>query len=366
MRLVLLTEIPAPFRIPLWNALAALPGIDLRILFLSERDPRRTYELRREEWLFDSRVLRGRDAVLRRRWVVLSRSVRAELRQFAPDLVVVGGWNQPAFLQAVRFARRRHVPLVLWVESTARDERSNNRLLELLKGRLIRAADGFLVPGRAAGEYLRGFGVGADRIAVAPNAVDENLARQVAQLRGRRDELRAELGLRGCTFLSVSRLSREKGVDLLVGAFEGVPGELVVVGGGAERDELQRRAPKNVRFLGPVPRSELPRWYAAADVFVLASRSETWGMALTEAAAAGLPLVASEAVGAAYDLIEPSVNGLVVRTDEGDALREALRRVAVDEPFRKRGAARSLELGRRTSPRDWAEAVAGLAQRLTR
>jgi glycosyltransferase involved in cell wall biosynthesis len=364
MRLALLTEIPAPFRIPLWNALAAVPGIDLRVLLLKEHDPRRAYEIRRAEWLFDSRVLRGRDAVLGSRWLILSRGVRDELERFASDLVIVGGWNQPAFLQAARFSRRQRVPFVLWVESTARDERPNNRLLELLKGRLIRAAHGFLVPGRAAAEYLRGFGVTDDRIAVAPNAVDESLAQQVAELRARRDELRAELGLHGCTFLSVSRLSREKGVDLLLEAFDGVPGQLVVAGGGPQSDELRRLAPKNVRMLGPVPREELPRWYAAADAFVLSSRSETWGMALAEAAAAGLPLVASDAVGAAYDLIEPTVNGLIVRTGQDGALREALRRIAVDEPFRERAAARSLELGRRTTPRDWAEAVAGLAQRL--
>jgi glycosyltransferase involved in cell wall biosynthesis len=366
MRLALLTEIPAPFRIPLWNALSALPGIELRILFLSERDPRRDYEVRPDEWLFDSRVLSGRDVVLRHRWLVLSRGVRDELERFSPDLVLVGGWNQPALLQAARFSHRRGLPFALWVESTARDERPNSRLLEAVKGRLIRSADGFLVPGRAAAEYLRGFGVAPERIAVAPNAVDESLARQVTELRGRRDELRAELGLHGCTFLSVSRLSREKGVDLLLEAFDGLPGELVVAGGGRELNQLQRLAPKSVRLLGPVPREELPRWYAAADVFVQASRSETWGMALAEAAAAGLPLVASEAVGAAYDLIEPEVNGLIVRTSEDGALREALRRVAVDEPFRKRAAERSLELGRRTTPRDWAEAVAELAQRLAR
>ena len=58
MRLALLTEIPAPYRIPLFNALAE--RVELRVLFLAERDPRRAfYELHRDEWRFDHRVLSG-------------------------------------------------------------------------------------------------------------------------------------------------------------------------------------------------------------------------------------------------------------------------------------------------------------------
>ena len=107
MKLALLTEIPAPFRIPLWNALA--DRVELRVILLSERDPRRAYDLHREEWRFDSRVLPGRSLLVRGRWLVLNRRVRAELRQFRPDALLVGGWNQPAFFQAItsRIASRK-------------------------------------------------------------------------------------------------------------------------------------------------------------------------------------------------------------------------------------------------------------------
>ena len=79
MKLALLTEIPAPYRIPLFNALAE--RVDLRVLFLSERDPRRGfYELHRDEWRFDHRVLRGPQLRRGGRWVVFNRGVLPELR----------------------------------------------------------------------------------------------------------------------------------------------------------------------------------------------------------------------------------------------------------------------------------------------
>ena len=365
MRLALVSEIPAPFRIPLWNALAAVADVDLRVLLLAERDPRRVYDLHRDEWRFDAHVLPGRDCVVRDRWIVLSRGVRRELEAFRPDAAVVGGWNQPAFFTAARAARRGHVPLVAWVESTMRDERPRSVMLERLKRRFVASAAAFIVPGRAAAEYVESLGVGPERITVAPNAADQGLfSVRVDQERQRRDELRRRLGISGCCFLCVSRLSREKGVDVLVRAFTGVPGELVVIGDGPLRDDLRREAAPSVRFLGRTGRDELPPWYAAADAFVLASRSETWGMALTEAAVAGLPLVATEAVGAAHDLIEPGVNGLRVEVDDVGQLRDALVDIASDEELRARAGARSRALTRGLTPERWAGAVADLARRL--
>jgi glycosyltransferase involved in cell wall biosynthesis len=365
VRIALLTEIPAPFRIPLFDALAAQPDVDLRVLFLAADDPRRSYP--RLEQRFASEILPGRDFSTRGRWTVVNVGVLGRLRRFRPDVVLVGGWNQPAFWQAAVWARAAQRPLVVWVESTARDERSGAAPLELAKRAILRAAAGFVVPGSAAAEYVVSLGAHRDQVAVAPNAVDLTLFEQgVARERQRRDELRAELGLDGCTFLCVSRLSREKGVDVLARAFEDVPGELVLVGDGPDRELVRSLAGPRVRALGHVEPDDLLRWYAAADAYVMPSRSETWGMAMQEAATAGLPLVATEAPGAGYDLIEDGVNGFRVPVDDVDALRETLRRVAADSAWRRRAGARTRELVAEHTPEKWAEAVAGLARISTR
>lgn len=338
MRLALVTEIPAPFRIPLWNALAE--RVELRVLLLAERDPRRAYELHRDEWRFDSHVLPGRDLQLGGRWLVLNNGVRRELR--GADAVMIGGWNQPALLRAAR----AEIPYALWVESTARDERSGR--LEWLKRRLLASAAGVLVPGTAAREYVLGLGVDPASIVVAPNAFDLTAFTEAVE-RARASH--------APTVLTVARLSPEKDVPTLLRAVEGLEAELVVVGDGPQEVKLREAAPANTRFVGRATRDELPRWYANADVFALTSRSETWGMALSEAAAAGLPLVATEAVGGAWDLIEEGVNGYRVPVGDTAALREALGKVLADAEWRDHAARRSRELAAQATPERWAEAV---------
>jgi glycosyltransferase involved in cell wall biosynthesis len=370
MRILILTEIPAPFRIPLFNALSRAPDVELQVAFLAEEDPRRThYRVYRDEFTFDEVVLRG--AGLRRggRWLMLNRGVLRLIRRTRPDVIVAGGWNQPAYWQALLAARATRTPALLWVESTASDARVGGATAQRIRRLALRLAAGFVVPGSASREYLRGLGVAAAQIAVAPNAVDlEIFGKRVEAARAERNALRERLGLDGCVFLYVGRLDAEKGLDVLLGAMRDVPATLAVIGSGPLEDEIRASAGQGVRVLGPLARDELVPWYAAADAFVLPSRSEPWGMVLNEAAAAGLALVATDAVGAAHDLIEPggNGNGFRVPVDDEAALAEALAALAGDPELRRRLGARSHELAERFRPEAWADAVSAAARSAAR
>jgi glycosyltransferase involved in cell wall biosynthesis len=350
-RVVLLTEIPAPYRIPLFNALAE--RVELRVVFLRERNPERPYDLHREEWRFAYEILSGRDVTIGRRWLVVNRGAGRALRD--ADAVVLGGWNQPAFWAALLRARRRRTPVLTWVESTAQDTRTAP--LAPLKRLLLRRSAAVLVPGSDSAELVRALGVDAGRVVTTPNAVDTALFARAAE--ERRPAPR-------CRFLFVGRLASEKGVDLLLRALEGVDAELVVAGTGPEEARLRSLAPAGVRFLGHVDRDALVDVYAQADALVLPSRSEPWGMTLNEGAAAGLPLVASDAAGATAALVEEGANGFRVPAGDVGALREALRTLAEDPDLRARMGARSRELAERHSPERWAAAVAEAVTTLRR
>lgn len=365
LRIALLTEIPAPFRLPLFRALAGRGDVELRVLFLADRDPRRSYRVDPAGYGFSARTLPGLELRRGGRWIVANRAVLAELVQFRPDTVVVGGWNQPAFWLAAAWARVARRPLVVWVESTARDERPGSGPLERAKRSLLAQAAGFLVPGRASAEYLAGLGVSPTRIATAPNAVDTAVFGDlVDELRVDRDGLRAELGLDRCTILYAGRLDPEKSVGTLVEAVRDLDAELVVVS-GSDPGDLREIAPPNVRFVGWQEQRVLARWYAAADVFCLPSRSEQWGMVLNEAAAAGLPIVATEAAGAAWDLVAPGENGARVPLGDPAALRDALEPLVRDGELRRRYGVRSRELAAAFTPEAWGSAVEGLARKVT-
>jgi glycosyltransferase involved in cell wall biosynthesis len=348
-RLTLLTEIPAPYRIPLFNALAE--RVDLRVLFLRERNPDRPYDLHANEMHFEWRVLPGRDVTIGSRWLVVNRGVASALRD--SDVVLLGGWNQPAFWQAIAWCRAHRVPAAIWVESTGRDRRTGR--LDVAKRLLLGSARAFVVPGSASQSYVESLGVPAERITVAPNAVDAHVFGDSARTRTD-DAVRV---------VAVGRLAPEKGIDTLLEAARDLPVEVVLAGTGPEEARLRGLAGPNATFLGNVARDALASVYADADIAVMPSRSDPWGMVLNEAALAGLPLVSTSAAGAAWELIDDGVNGFRVPPDDPAALRAALARLVDDAAFRRAAGARSREIAARFTPEAWADAVAGAVNRVS-
>jgi glycosyltransferase involved in cell wall biosynthesis len=164
-------------------------------------------------------------------------------------------------------------------------------------------ADLVVAPSEGIRCFLESQGVPSP-IAVLPTGVE--LDRFVP---GNQATARHSLGLPldAPILLSVGRLDREKGMGLLLSAFEHLAAEipearLLVVGQGKETDRLEALGKRlsggdRIRFAGGLPREELPAYYRAADLFLFASQTETQGLVLAEAHACGLPAVAVRAMG---------------------------------------------------------------------
>ena len=138
-------------------------------------------------------------------------------------------------------------------------------------------------------------------------------------------------------FLFAGSLIRRKGVDLLAGAFAQLAAEfpgvrLKIIGEGELRGALGRQlapAGNRVEFLGFKDWKELPEHYPDADILCAPSRYDGWGMVVPEGLACGLPVVATDQMGAAHEFIEPGRNGWMTKAGDGAALYEALREAAV-------------------------------------
>jgi glycosyltransferase involved in cell wall biosynthesis len=132
---------------------------------------------------------------------------------------------------------------------------------------------------------------------------------------------------------------------------------------GCARLEQAQHALDGLR--GNKPLEELPLYYQLADVFVLPSVEEIWGLVVKEAAVAGLPLVVSEACGAAADLVEPGINGFRVPAASADALLAAIRDVLRDDDSRRRMGQESRRIIERCTPERAAAALDSGQQKLT-
>src|SRR5258707_6978382 len=123
--------------------------------------------------------------------------------------------------QAQRWARRRRVAVLLGSESNIEDRREGRRPVEWLKKLFLRSCGGFIVPGRSAKRYLSSFGIPDRVIFTAPNAVDNDFFAGAARAaRAQAPEARAKLGLPKSYFLFVGRMIPEKGIGILLQAYE--------------------------------------------------------------------------------------------------------------------------------------------------
>jgi glycosyltransferase involved in cell wall biosynthesis len=369
-RLVILSEIIAPYRIPVFNALARHEGIDLHVMFLAESDP----ELR--DWLVYKDEIRFSYQVLpswRQRFggynLLMNRGLKAALQRTAPGIILCGGYNYLASWQSVRWADRNRVPFILWVESTEQDFRSRSRVIEFLKRRFLKCCSAFVVPGKSSFQYVKSYGAREEAIFVAPNAVDTELfARRAAVVRQDTAMHRQALHLPAHFFLFVGRLVPEKGVFDLLEAYGKLAPELraavglVLVGEGAAHAELVRRAtqiePGQVQCAGFVHREQLSSYYALAEVFVFPSHTDPWGLVVNEAMACGLPVILSGAAGCAQDLVEDNWNGRVVRRGDVAQLASAMEELGRDPALRERMGNHGREHILRYSPEACADGIA--------
>jgi glycosyltransferase involved in cell wall biosynthesis/predicted metal-dependent phosphoesterase TrpH len=240
----------------------------------------------------------------------------------------------PAGIEAALLARVLELPLLgsYHTELAAyAGLRSGRRQLEALAaialGKFYGQCDVVLSPSPASDERLRSLGIDAGRIGRWDRGVD--LERFDPQLRI------AGLLPGEVNVLYAGRLTQEKGVEMLADAFLAARWRdprlhLVLAGGGPEEDSLRERLGDQATFLGWLSGHELARAYASADMFVFASRTDTFGQVVLEAQASGLPVIAVDD-GGPRSLIEHGETGLLV-DPTAESLADAIQTL-LDSPL---------------------------------
>ena len=269
-------------------------------------------------------------------------ALAGRLSDFAPDVVLIYGYNSINALRALRWCRRQGVPALMIADSEDRQQRAPwKRLLKRLAlPRLLSAFDAFLTVGDANEAYYRRYGVSQERMFRSPFTIDEESFRKaIARREHHRAEFRQQHDIPADAFLAifVGKLSERKRPQDLVEAIDRLKGQTQVhaalAGNGVLLRDLERRAEGlPVTFLGFVNVDELPRAYVAADVLVHTSAIDPHPLVCSEAAICGLPMILSDRVGAAgpTDVARPGENALIYPCGDTAALAEQLRLISSD------------------------------------
>jgi glycosyltransferase involved in cell wall biosynthesis len=359
IRIAHLVSHPIQYFAPLYRELASRPEVDLTVLFYSDATVREFHDAgfgRAVEW--DVPLLGGykhrflpsaastpiAGPFLRRpNWDVVR-----EVASGRYDVLWVHGYAHLTTWLAVAAARARGMRVLIRDEQTLLHGRpAHKRALKSVALRALYSQSSALYIGEQNRRYFAHYGMRPERMWPARYCVDnERLQRRADELRPHRDAIRARFGITddAPVVLFAGKLIEKKQPLLLIDAFARARRDhdawLLIAGDGPLRAECEalvaRLRVPNVVFAGFLNQTELPDAYAAADMFVLPSKlHETWGLVVNEAMNFGLPLVVSDKVGCAADLVHPGRNGVIVPHDDAGALAHAIGTLLADPSLRQ-------------------------------
>jgi glycosyltransferase involved in cell wall biosynthesis len=351
-------NIPSPYMVERFNALADRGSFDFEAWFNDRTEPDRSWDVDEKAWRFRYRYVPATRLFGRNfHWPVLLFGRR-------PD-VLVSLYAQPAFVVGWAMAKLRRVKTAFRVLMTYDRWVSRHPIKDGIKRFLFRHVDAVETPGEDGKRFAMRYGVPAERIFLATHTVDIGRLQLAAErARLRRETLRNKLGLTGPTFIYVGRLWWGKGVNYLIDAFDAVqrqseePVSLLLVGDGADETNLKQlcadRGIRNVIFAGFQQKSELPGFYAVSDIFIFPTLGDPYGLVVDEAMACSLPVISTSAAGEINARIQEGVNGYIVPPEDSVALARRMQSLARDSALCTSMGRVSAQKVKGHTPENWA------------
>jgi glycosyltransferase involved in cell wall biosynthesis len=320
MKLLFLTNIPSPYRVDFFNELGRF--CDLTVIF-----EKRTSDHRHNSWL-NYNIKNFKAVFLKGNYIKLPTAIYPSIKYVSDrsfDKIISADFTKPTGMLIVQYMKKRHIKY--WLECDGAFAKSGKGLKEKIKRTIISGAEGYFSPNTSADEYFITYGASSDRIYRYPftslyqsdilNMVPSQLDKKL---------LRSEIGVtEEKMIVSVGRFIYEKGFDLLIKAAPCIGDSvgIYIIGGVPTQELLDLKNSinaVNVHFIDFKNKDELKKWYQAADLFVLPTRGDVWGLVINEAMANGLPVITTYRCGAGIELIQNGVNGFIVPTDNHEEI----------------------------------------------
>ena len=320
MKAFVLTDIPSPYQVELFNEISTQKALDLSVAYLRSCDPDRRWQPAAAE--YDSRSV-GESS---------SSFVEASRLAVEAEVAIFNYYNHPLAEQLIQHRAETGKPWCFWGERPGlRRPRFASRLFRKWKLKTLRRSDAPIwgIGEFALHEYKQEFGT--ERVYKnVPYFSD--LDRFTAASGWRKEHAQSER-----VFLFCGSLTMRKGVDLVARAFVRLANEfpharLRIAGGGVLQETVARTlrpVREQVEFVGFRDWDELPELYASADVLCVPSRYDGWGLVVPEGLAAGLPVIATDRMGAGLEFVRSGINGWLIAAGDEEEILGAMRTAAL-------------------------------------
>lgn len=324
MKVLFLTTVPSPYRVDFFECLGGL--CELTVLYES-----RGVSYREKDWMktqaknYKSIYLKGKNI----KGKFIPTNLKKLLFQKNYDVFVVSGYSTIADILAIQYLKKKKKSFILSCDGALLKE--ENFLKYSLKKKLISSANHWLSTGNITNEYLLHYGAQKDSIYFYPfSSIHNNeISDEIIGLEDKKS-IRSKLKMREKKILlTVGQYIHRKGIDVLLETSNKLSQDygVYIVGGEPTSEYLKYvndHKLTNVHFVSFKSTSELREYYKAADLFVLPTREDIWGLVVNEAMAVGLPVITTDRCVAGVELIKEGINGYIVPIEDNEALANAI------------------------------------------
>lgn len=345
LKIAIVTNEPPPYRIPVFNRIAAAAGVQLQVIFCARREPNRHWDLPVFE--FDHRFLRERITTVKGRYIHNNPDVVPALSRFGPDVIVTDGLN-PTQIYAFGYAFLKRIPHVPLTDGTDISERDLSRVHKLVRRIVYGRSAAFLSASDGGQRLFESYGADPGKCYRSYLCIDNDAYRR-----------EPEPAAKPYDFIFCGRMVPEKGPRFALDVAARVARRLgrkvgMLYAGSGSEEAAVRQAAESLRefvhadFHGFAKQAELPALYKSARIFLFPTSADVWGVVANEACAAGLPVIVSPHAGVAGELIVDGENGYVCPL-EADVWAEKATALLADPARLSAYAQRSLSLVREYS-----------------
>lgn len=366
MKVLFITNIPSPYRVDFFNELGK--ECELTVLFekraSDERDDLwKDYQFNNFDGIFMKGISVGAATSV-------CFSVKKYLDKNKYDVIICSDFTSPTGIIAINYMKRHNIPYYL--ECDGGFAKSGRGLKERIKNYTISGARGYFSTGKDCDEYYLAYGAKKYKIIRFPftSVYQKDILSEPIPSTEKK-ELKKQLGITDApTVITVGQFIHRKGFDILLKA-AGVLDRSIqfyFIGGEPTEEYLQIKGDlklDNAHFIGFQSHDTVLKYFQAADIFVLPTREDIWGLVINEAVSNGLPVISTDRCSAALELVKNELNGFIVPVEDVKLLANRIKRLAEDEELRIKMTSESISVAQKYSIEKMAFTHIGAFERIS-
>ena len=326
-RILYLTNIPSPYRVEFFNELTKYMDVTVAFELRNAKNRDEAWQSG-ENYKFKAVFMKP---LITRTESAYCPEVFKLLKEFKNDVIVVGGYATPTGMAAILYLKAKKIPFYLNCDGGFIGD--DSLFKKKVKTFFIGSATYYLSTGVGADKYLMHYGAKKERIYhYSFSSLREEDIEEAVKKRDEKVSLRNKIGLAEKNMIVfVGSFIHRKGIDILLKACTNMEDTAVVLVGGSDisayKDMVSEKLKEHIYPVGFKNKEEMKKYYQAADLMVLPTREDIWGLVINEAMAQGLPVVTTDRCLAGLTLVKNGENGYTVPVEGVEALKQAIEKV---------------------------------------